>query len=149
GQTHAPPWVCETPVEGLALSAVGSASPSAAGTDFQRSEAEASARERLARMLSTRVEADFNRYVGTTGGETAETVDRVSKDVTRQLTETTLQGSKTSRVQRNPSTGKLYVLVGMDAASLKASATGAVRSSINSSPALWQELMARKGRDEM
>ena len=45
GRTAAPLWVCDAPVEGVKVSAVGSGEPTKAGYDFQRKMAEASARE--------------------------------------------------------------------------------------------------------
>ena len=59
----APLWVCDAPVDGVAVSAVGSAPKQAAGTDFQKEMAEADARTRLAREFRTRVSAQVAKAV--------------------------------------------------------------------------------------
>ena len=47
----APGWVCDEPVEGLAVSAVGSADKSGAGINFMKQQASAAARVQLAQMM--------------------------------------------------------------------------------------------------
>ena len=51
----APAWVCDTPVEGLAVSAVGSHEKSAAGPAFMKDQAVASARVNLAQQMRVHV----------------------------------------------------------------------------------------------
>ena len=63
----APAWVCDTPVEGLAVSAVGAHEKSAAGPAFMKDQAVASARVNLAQQMRVHVANMVKQYAETTG----------------------------------------------------------------------------------
>jgi len=146
--TAAPGWVCDQPVEGIEVSAVGSADKSGAGHDFMKSMAATSARVQLAQNLKVQVQNMVKQYVETTGAADSETVDKVLTSVSKQITNETLIGTKIFKVRTSP-TGALYVLVGMDSSSVEQASKNALRTSMNNERALWQQFKAQKGQDEL
>jgi hypothetical protein len=149
GATKAPLWVCEVPVEGVAVSAVGSAEKTGAGYDFQKTMAVSSGREQLAQQMRIKVNQMIERYIGTTGTADRETVDKVQTSVSRQITSETLVGSKPLRTLKNPKTGALFMLVGLDPASMSENVQNAVKTSMKNDQALWQQFLAQKKQDEL
>lgn len=144
----APGWVCDEPVPGIAVSAVGSAQKSEAGISFMREMAGTSARAELARQVRVQVQGMIKQYVETTGAGTSETVDRVNTSVTKQITNESLAGTKIMRSITAPD-GALYVLVGLDEASRQKLVENAVKTSLNNDRAAWQQFRAKKGFDEL
>lgn len=149
GKTEAPLWVCDAPVEGIEVSAVGSAAATKAGYDFQRKMAAASARERLAAQMKVTVNEMIKRYAETTGAADSETVDRANTAVSKHITDAQLVGSKVVRNLKNPNTGVLFVLMGIDAKHAKAIAEQAINTSMKNEQALWQKFQAGKAQEEL
>lgn len=145
----APGWVCDQPVEGVAVSAVGVAEKTAAGVNFQKDMASASARTELARNMKVHVQNMVKQYVEATGTGSSEAVDKVNSSVTKQITEQTLVGSRIYRSIVNPNTGAMYVLLGMDEATTQKATENAVKSSMANDAALWQQFKAAKSQEEM
>ncbi|MDO8263062.1 MAG: LPP20 family lipoprotein [Gallionella sp.] len=121
---RAPLWVCNAPVDGLAVTAVGSAAKSGAGISFMEQMAAADARVRLARnlreALNLRGSVQKNlsgqqKIAGSANSANKDTADRDSALITR-ITDESLQGTKVMKSAYGPD-GTLYVLVGLDAAS--------------------------------
>ncbi|VAW69002.1 hypothetical protein MNBD_GAMMA09-1963 [hydrothermal vent metagenome] len=146
--TAAPGWVCDQPVDGVAVSAVGSADKSGAGHDFMKTMAATSARVQLAQNLKVQVQNMVKQYVETTGAADSETVDKVLTSVSKQITNETLIGTKIFKTRTSP-TGALYVLVGMDSSSVEQASKNALKTSMNNERALWQQFKAQKGQDEL
>jgi len=146
--TAAPGWICDEPVPGVEVSAVGSATKSGAGHDFMKSMAATSARVQLAQNMKVQVQNMVKQYVETTGAADTETVDKVLTSVSKQITNETLIGTKIYKTRTSP-TGALYVLVGMDPASVEQAAKNALKTSMNNERALWQQFKAKKGQDEL
>jgi hypothetical protein len=144
----APEWVCDEPVNGLELSAVGYADKSAAGINFMKQQAATAARVQLAQVLRVQVQNMIKQYAETTGVGDAETVDRVNTSVTKQITNETLVGSRIYKTRMSPNQN-LYVLVGLDAEGAKLAAKNALATSMNNERALWQKFQAEKGQDEL
>ncbi|MBJ7537027.1 LPP20 family lipoprotein [Marinomonas transparens] len=144
----APQWVCGTPVEGVALSAVGYSEKSAAGPNYMKQMAATAARVELAQVLSLDLQNMVKQYVETTGAGDAETVDRVNSVVTKQVTDQTLIGSKVIRQMPTPS-GGLVVLVGLDPEQAGKVAQDILRTSMKNEEALYQKLEAEKGFEEL
>jgi hypothetical protein len=144
----APGWVCDEPVEGVAVSAVGSADKSAAGQGFMKNMAATDARVQLAQRLKVQVQNMVKQYAETTGAASTETVDKVNTSVTKQITDQTLVGTKIFKSIVSPS-GNMYVLLGMDDGASAAAAEAALRTSMNNDQALWQQFKAQKGQDEL
>ncbi len=144
----APGWICDTPVEGVEVSAVGSADKSRAGHDFMKQMASTSARVQLAQRMKVTVQNMIKQYVETTGAADDETVDRALTSVTKQITNETLVGTRIYKTRTSPN-GTLYVLLGMDENSVSQAAENAIKTSMRNERALWQQFKAQKGQDEL
>jgi uncharacterized protein YeaO (DUF488 family) len=146
--TSAPGWICDKPVEGVEVSAVGVAEKSAAGNSFMKNMAATDARVQLAQSMRVHVQNMVKQYAETTGAADSETVDKVNTSVTKQITDETLVGTKIYKTRTSPN-GVLYVLLGMDASVAAAVTENALKTSMNNDSALWQQFKAQKGQDEL
>jgi hypothetical protein len=144
----APTWVCDAPVQGMVVGAVGSATKSDAGMAFMKQMAATEARVQLAQNMKVQVQNMIKQYAETTGAGSAETVDRVNTSVTKQITDQTLLGTKVLKSVVSPE-GAVYVLVGLDEASAQKLTETAVKTSLNNDKAAWQQFKAQKGQDEL
>lgn len=144
----APGWVCDEPVEGASVTAVGSAQKSQAGVAFMKQMAAADARVQLAQMMRIQVTNMIKQYAETTGAANQATVDQVNSSVTKQITNESLVGTRLLR-SITASDGTLYVLVGLDQASAQQIAEAAIKTSLNNDRAVWQQFRAQKGQDEL
>ena len=144
----APGWVCDQPVEGIAVSAVGVAEKSAAGHSFMKNMAATDARVQLAQRMQVHVQNMVKQYAETTGAADTETVDKVNTSVTKQITDQTLLGTKIYKTRTSPN-GDLYVLVGMDENSVAEATQNVLRTSMGNDAALWQQFKAQQGQDEL
>jgi len=146
--TPAPGWICDEPVAGIAVSAVGVAEKSAAGHSFMKTMAATDARVQLAQSMKVHVQNMVKQYAETTGAADAETVDKVNTSVTKQITDETLVGTKIYKTRTSPN-GTLYVLLGMDTSIAATATQNALKTSMNNDNALWQQFKAQKGQDEL
>ncbi len=146
--TAAPAWVCDQPVEGLEVSAVGVAEKSAAGHSFMKNMAATDARVQLAQRLQVQVQNMVKQYAETTGAADSETVDKVNTSVTKQISDQTLLGTKIYKTRTSPN-GTLYVLLGMDGSAVASATQSALRTSMGNDAALWQQFKAQKAQDEL
>lgn len=144
----APGWICDQPVEGMAVTAVGSATKSEAGLDFMKQMAATAARVQLAQQMQVQVENMIKQYAETTGAGSRETVDRVNTSVTKQITSQSLQGTRIVRSLQGPD-GTMYVLVGLDPATAELVAKNAIKTSMNNDQAAWQQFRSQKGQEEL
>jgi len=145
-----PAWVLDPSMEG-GLSAVGSAKMSKAGMQFTRTEALANARDELARQMSVKVKNMVKNFTEVTGVGDDETVDRVSSQVSKQLSSQVLAGSKQKKMWKSKD-GELFVLVVLDPeAAIKAvnAVREAVKTSYKNEKALWQKFQAKKAQEEL
>jgi hypothetical protein len=145
---EAPLWVCDAPVEGMTVGAVGAAAKSDAGIAFMKQMAATEARVQLAQNMKVQVQNMIKQYAETTGAASAETVDRVNTSVTKQITDQTLQGTRIFRSIVGPD-GTMYVLVGLDEAGTQKLTETALKTSMNNDQAAWQQFKAQKGQDEL
>lgn len=145
----APGWICDEPVPGLDVQAVGSAPKSAAGAAFMKQQAALQGRAELARQMKVKVSAQVKNYIGTTGIGEGETVDAAAESVARSLTVETLQGSKIYKSMTSPTDGQMYVLMGINQAQAQQAVQAAVNTSMKNDQALWQKFQAKKAFDEM
>jgi len=144
----APGWICDEPVEGIAVSAVGVAEKSAAGHSFMKNMAATDARVQLAQSMKVHVQNMVKQYAETTGAADTETVDKVNTSVTKQITDESLVGTKIYKTRTSPN-GSLYVLLGMDPSVAATATENALKTSMNNDRALWQQFKAQKGQDEL
>jgi len=146
--TSAPGWICDEPVAGIEVSAVGVAEKTAAGHSFMKSMAATDARVQLSQSMKVHVQNMVKQYAETTGAADAETVDKVNTSVTRQITDATLVGTKIFKTRTSPN-GTLYVLLGMDSSMAATATQNVLKTSMNNDNALWQQFKAQKGQDEL
>ena len=144
----APAWICDAPVEGVALSAVGYAQKSKAGNAFMKKMATADARVTLAQTFKTTVQNMIKQYAETTGAADAETVDQVNTSVSKLITNETLVGSRLFKSRTSPADG-MYVLVGLDTTNVQEAAKESIATSMKNEQALWQQFKAKKAQDEL
>ena len=147
-QSAAPAWICDAPVEGIELSAVGYAQKSKAGPSFMKTMAASDARVQLAQAFKTRVQNMVKQYAETTGAADTETVNMVNTNVSKLITNETLEGSRIFKTRTSPG-GGLFVLIGLDTAKFQQAAKDTLQTSMNNEQALWQEFKAKKAQDEL
>jgi len=146
----APNWVCDNgnSIEG-GLFGVGSAEKSPLGISFQRTEAAAAARDALAREIKVKVANMFKQFQATTGIGDAQTAEKATQNVSKQVAKATLSGSKIMKTWISPK-GTLFVLVGMpDPKAVAQEVKKAVKTTFHNDQALWQEFKAKKAQEEL
>jgi len=146
----APSWVCDggATMEG-GLFAVGSAEPNPLGRSFQITEATAAARDALARQIKIKVKNMFKQFQATTGIGDAQTAEKATQNVSKQVAQATLSGSKRMKTWVSPK-GTLYVLVGMpDPKAVQQQVKQAVKTTFKNDQALWQEFKAKKADEAL
>lgn len=144
---NAPGWVLNPEVEG-GIAAVGIAKIGKAGMQFARTEALANARDELARILSVKVKNMVKNFTQTTGIGDDETVDKVSAQVSKQVTSQVLHGSRQRELWISP-VNNLHVLVVLDPASVKEAVKQNVQTSYKNEKALWQQFQSQKAYEEL
>jgi hypothetical protein len=142
---EAPLWVCDAPVEGMTVGAVGSAAKSDAGIAFMKQMAATEARVQLAQNMKVQVQNMIKQYAETTGAASGPIAEHLGHQA---ITDQTLQGTKIFRSIVGPD-GTMYVLVGLDEAGAQKLTETAVKTSMNSDQAAWQQFKAQKGQDEL
>jgi hypothetical protein len=143
----APAWVLSPELEG-GLAATGSAKVGIAGMQFAKTEAMASGRDELARILGLKVKNMVKNFTQATGVGDDQTVDKVSAQVSKQIANETLNGSRQKDIWMSPC-NELYVLVVLDPATVQEYAKQAVQSSYKNDQALWQQFQAKKAYEEL
>lgn len=145
---NAPAWVLAGGAEG-GISAVGSAQVSKAGLNFARNEALANGRDELARIMELKVTNMFKNFTQTTGIGDDATVDKVSANVSRQISRQTISGSRQKDTWFSESCNELFVLVVADANSIEKEIKNQAVSSYRNEQALWQQIQAQNAMKEM
>ncbi len=144
----APAWICNRVHAGMEASAVGFSEKLAAGPSLTETIATTNARVKLAKEIGVQVNNMVKAYIENTGLGKDQSVDRVYTSITKEITGERLVGAKVIKVTQSPK-GGTYVLMGMNASSVKNAATAAIKSSMNKESALWQQFKAKKGQDEL
>lgn len=144
----APGWICDEPVAGVVVSAVGSAQKSAAGHSFMKQMAATDARVQLAQNVKTHVSNMVKQFAETTGAADQQTVDMVNSSVSKQITDEDIVGSRVYKSRTSPN-GTLYVLVGIDPANAEAITEAALRTSMKNDQAQWQQFRSQKNHEEL
>lgn len=147
-EKKAPGWICDEPVEGLAVQAVGSYPKSGAGYNFSKDQAAARARVALAGQFTTHVKSMIKQFTATTGVGDSETVDQVNEIVSKAITKQRLDGSKVYKAKVSPK-GEVYVLIGLDPENTIFNTQAAIRTSMNNEKAAWQRFQSKKGHEEL
>jgi uncharacterized lipoprotein YajG len=147
----APDWIATPRIEG-GIAAVGSAAPTRAGFQFQRTRAQANARDELTRQLNLEVANLFKDFAQVTGVTDRETVDTVASNVTRQVAVATISGSKQINTWQAPDK-ELFVLMALTedqiAQATKDGLREAVRTSRNQQDALYQQFLSKRAQKQL
>ncbi len=144
----APEWTCTPLVEG-SYAEVGSAPMSAAGENFSRREALANGRSNLAQQIETKVKDKVETFVRGTGIGGGESVDKVTTQVSKQVAQVTLKGSKQIKYWQNPKSNTIYVLMAVPESTVNESAKAAVQTSYKNDNALWQQFQSKNALESL
>jgi hypothetical protein len=147
----APRWTCIPEVEGY-YAGVGVAEKSAAGIAHMRRVALMNGRSDLAQQIETKVKDKMEGFTRATGNGSAETVDKVTTAVTKQVAKVDLKGSKAMDMWNAPS-GAIYMLVTVPEANVNEAVKNAykkaVDSSFNNDNALWQQFKSKQALESL
>ena len=143
----APRWTCVPEVEGF-YAGVGVAEKSAAGMAHMRRVALMNGRSDLAQQIQTQIKDKIEGFTRATGNGSAETVDKVTTAVTKQIAKVDLKGSKAVDMWQAPS-GALYMLVTVPEENINAEVKKAVKSSFKNDNALWQQFQSKQALEEL
>lgn len=144
--SDAPKWVLSQENE-KGINTAGSAKIGKAGMQFAITEAEANARDQMARQMQVKVANMVKNFTQQTGVGDGQTVDKVVSSVSKQVTQQELIGTQRKDMWVSPS-GELWVLMSMSDQSVLA-VKNAVKSSFNNDDALHQQLQAKQAQDEL
>lgn len=145
----APDWVQNPVATNGMLCSLGSAKVGPAGMGFAVNEATANGRDDLARQIKVNVSNMMKNFTQQTGVDDAAVVDKVVADVSKQLTQQELVGSKQTQKWVSK-TGTVWVLVTMqDTSKLSTTIKDTIKSSFKNDEALWQQFQAKKAQDEL
>jgi hypothetical protein len=134
---HAPEWVIAK-AGGDDFSAVGSAHIGKGGIQFARTEALSNARSEVARQVSVKVRGLVNTFAQQAGLGDEQTLDAFSKQVSKQVTDETLAGSRETDMWISPSED-IYVLATLSKTDVKESVRRQVLSGAPQGDARWKE----------
>lgn len=149
----APGWVCEQPVDGLSIQAVGYSRKLLSGSGMMTDVAATEARNRLANEFSSQIQGRLSRLTTDTKTDTQATdktssvvnsVDKVER-IQKQLSAMTLTHSKIYRTLVSPA-GGMYVLVGLDKKHYDENVNALVNNALSDkdSPELYQKFLKQQ-----
>lgn len=144
----APDWICDVPLPGLAMQAVGVAEKSKAGMSYMRDLAKLNAQGDMVEQYRVNVDKRVKAYLGSTGIGNEETIDKAASSTKKSISSGSLRGAKVYRSRVGPD-GRLYMLIGLSPQADKALMKESIRTSMKNDQALWQEFKAQKSHDEM
>lgn len=142
----APKWVLTQDNE-KGIRSAGSAKIGKAGMQFAITEAEANARDAMARQIQVKVASMVKNFTQQTGVGDNQTVDKVVSSVSKQVSKQELVGVQRKDMWISPS-GEIWVLMSMSEQSAQAVKNG-VKSSFSNDDALHQQVQAKQAQDEL
>ena len=144
----APQWTCISQTDNKSIVGLGSAPLSKAGQNFTRNNAIAAAHNDLAFQIETQVKAKVENFVRGTGVNDQEVVDSVSTQVSKQLANTTMNGSKQLATWSSDKT--MFILVGLSNDIVNQEAKKQIiNSSYKNDNALWQQFQSKQALDNL
>lgn len=143
----APTWTCIPDVPGY-YAGVGVAEKSAAGIAHMRRVALMNGRSDLAQQIQTQVKDKIEGFTRATGNGSAETVDKVTTAVTKQVAKVDLKGSKMVNMWQAPS-GAIYILVTVPQSEVNKEVKQAVKTSFKNDEALWQQFQSKQALEQL
>lgn len=143
----APSWVCDEPVPGVAIQAVGVADTSVAGLNYMQDMAKIAAVKQLSELFKVKVGKTVSQYLTSIAAGGAVSI-KVGESVTQTINSETLGLAKQYHVQTGPE-GRMYVLVGLDKDTSKMLLEKAVKISMTKDQAIWLKIQTQKSFDKM
>ncbi|MBT7642928.1 MAG: hypothetical protein HN715_08065 [Rhodobiaceae bacterium] len=149
--TPAPMWVCSEQFPGVVLAATGSFQNSNMGYDFMVEMATSRARQKLARIISTKASSSIKDYRASTGSQSAgnETGISTAEITQKVLSQSDLAGSRVLTKARNPKTGMAYVIVGLTPDILDGLVDDTAKAAFAGEEAEFQRFKASQGFDAL
>jgi PBP1b-binding outer membrane lipoprotein LpoB len=147
----APQWTCMPQSTKDMIVGLGSAPKSNLGMNFTRTQAMAAARNDLAFQIEAKVKASVESFARSTGVKDNESVDKVATQVSKQLAQADLQGTRQINFWQNPVTGTVYVLVGAPVDAVNAAVKKNIKdkSSYKNNDALWQQFQSQQALKQL
>jgi hypothetical protein len=150
-QKEAPNWVCNPGVNG-GMAGVGSAERiPGLGSDMQRVEAEASARDSLAKQMEVKVQNLFKKHIEVAGVGKDTAVNKHIQNTSKQVASSAIKGSVPKNRWETPA-GTLYVrvVISEDAADkFKKDAVDTIKSSYKNENAAFQKFLSKQAMEEL
>jgi len=147
----APRWTCIPEVPGY-YAGVGVAEKSAAGIAHMRRVALMNGRSDLAQQIESKIKDKMEGFTRATGNGSAETVDKVTTAVTKQVAKVDLKDSKAIDMWNAPS-GAIYMLVTVPEASVNKEVKKVYKKTVDSSfqndNALWQQFQSKQALENL
>lgn len=143
---NAPKWVLSQENE-KGINAAGSAKIGSAGTQFAITEAEANARDQMARQMQIKIGNMIKNFTQQTGVGDGQSIDKVVASVSKQVSQQELIGTYRKDMWISPS-GELWVLMSMSEQSMN-TVKSAIKTSFKDDEALHQQMLAKKAQDEL
>ncbi len=147
----APRWTCIPEVPGY-YAGVGVAEKSAAGIAHMRRVALMNGRSDLAQQIESKIKDKIEGFTRATGNGSAETVDKVTTAVTKQVAKVDLKDSKAIDMWTAPS-GAIYMLVTVPESSVNQEVKKAYKKTVDSSfqndNALWQQFQSKQALENL
>lgn len=141
----APGWYCNPEIEG-GVAALGEARTNPArDNNLQRTMAMANARDALARQLESKVENALTNWARATGAGDAQTSEANFVNVSRQVSQQTLSGTRQLNRWVAPD-GTLVLRVGMKEST---AIQNEVMTSLKNEQALWQQFQSQQSLQEL
>ena len=146
---EAPTWVCGNTPDGVSeqYSDVGIAPMSVAGLGFTRKEALANARGNLAHQIKVDIKDKVETFIQSTGIGANEVADKVSTQVSKQVTRMVLTGSSQKAFWQTPN--NIYVLVVTNKSEINSLVKDKVSTSFKNDDALWQQYKAKNAQEAL
>jgi hypothetical protein len=145
--TPAPLWVCDVPIEGYALTAVGFSEKKPSST-MTTSAATADARTQMSAYFATMVSDLFSEYQKSLSTEEADKYIIDTDMVRETVTSTTLFGTRVIRTLTSPSNGQ-YVAIAMDDATFAANQTKVFAALENQDAEIKQLFSNEQAREKL
>jgi len=145
----APKWACGAYENEKYFASVGSAKTSKLGHGFSRREALANARSSLAQQIETKIKDKVETFMRSTGVSKREVADKVTAQVSKQVSKQTLNGSRQISYWENNGDESIYLLVSVNKDSINKTVKDSIVSSYQNSDALWQQFQAQNALEKL
>lgn len=145
----APAWACGSYSEESRYIAVGSAPISKLGHNFSRGEAVASGRSNLVQQIQIDVKNKVESYMRSSGIKDEELAEKVTTQVSKQLSKVTLEGSKQISYWENEGDNSIYVLIAVNKNSVTKHLNEAIDREFGDVDVATQQKNAQKALQEL